>query len=97
MNKDLPNVYANRIDKVFNNDQDVFYSGFNNSRNDVRNINKKINDIFSSSNFVYKKDVKIYTSNGIINKTIVGINGNNLLTMDNESININEIQNIEVK
>lgn len=97
MNKDLPNVYANRIDKVFNNDQDVFYSGFNNSRNDVRNINKKINDIFSSSNFVYKKDVKIYTSNGIMNKTIVGINGNNLLTMDNESININEIQNIEVK
>ena len=95
MDKDLPKVYANKIDKEINNDQEVFYSR-NSYTNDIRSINKKINDIFSSPNFVYKKNVKILTSNGTINKTIVGINNNNLLTMDNEVINISEIKDIEV-
>ncbi|MBE6161225.1 MAG: hypothetical protein E7158_03295 [Firmicutes bacterium] len=95
MNKDLPKVYANKIDKELNNDQKVFYSSTS-YKNDIRSINKKINDIFSSPNFVYKKNVRIITTNGTINKTIVGINNNNLLTMDNEVISISDIKDIDI-
>lgn len=97
MREDLPKVFANKIDKKINNTQDIYYE--DNSRNnsdmrDVRTVNKKIADIFDSSNFVYKSSVKITTRDRVISKTIVGRRGNYLLTMDNEAIDINEILDI---
>ena len=97
MREDLPKVFANKIDKKINNTQDIYYE--DNSRNnsdmrDARTVNKKIADIFDSSNFVYKSSVKITTRDRVISKTIVGRRGNYLLTMDNEAIDINEIVDI---
>ena len=92
MDRDLPNVYAGIIDKEIKNDQEI-YSNINRSSNNI-NIREKINKIFSSTDFVYKKDVRITTNEGIINTTIVGINNNNLLTMNNEAINISDIIDI---
>ena len=97
MREDLPKVFANKIDKKINNTQDIYYE--DNSRNnsdmrDARTVNKKIADIFDSSNFVYKSSVKITTRDRVISKTIVGRRGNYLLTMDNEAIDINEILDI---
>jgi len=76
-------MYKNSFDKKIDNCQNVF-SSLNNSRNDdsreVRvnrggydsiSIDKKINDIFNSSNYIYKADVKILTDKGLINKRIV--------------------------
>ena len=43
MNKELPKVFANKIDKKINNSQDIFYEEEKKSEiNDVRNIGRKI-------------------------------------------------------
>ncbi len=97
MKNDLPGVYANKISKKINNTQDLYYDE-NKSidlRNDKKSISKKISDIFNSLDHVYKSDVKITINDRSFIKTIVGKKNNYLLTMDNESININDISNIE--
>lgn len=96
MNKELPKVFANKIDKKINNSQDIFYEEEKKGEiNDVRNIGRKISDIFNSSNFVYKSKVRITTYDKTFTKTIVGRKNNYLLTMDNEAINIDNILDIE--
>lgn len=95
MRGDLPKVFANKIDKKINNTQDIYYEDNRSSGlRDSRSVNKKIADIFNSTNFVYKSSVKITTRDRVISKTIVGRRGNYLLTMDNEAIDINEIVDI---
>lgn len=92
--KTLPKVYANKIDKVINNTQDTFIGNKDIITNDNMSIEKKINEIFASKNHIYKSRVKIKYKNNEVIKDIVGIRGNNLLTFDNEIININEIIDI---
>ena len=94
MNKDLPNIFVNKIDKDIRNDQEVF-SNIDNHPRSSSNVLEKINRIFSGTDFVYKKDVKITTKDGIMNTTIVGISNDNLLTMDNKTINISDIIDID--
>lgn len=94
--KDLPKVFANKIEEDFNNTQDIFYSsnrGFNKNGDD-KNIMKKINSIFASSNHVYKSRVRI-TINGLDeDKVIVGRTNINLITMEGELIKISDIEDI---
>lgn len=101
MEKKLPKVFANKIDKNLNNNETVYYD-----KNEVRSeqkdnsssiftVNQKINQIFSSARYVYKADVIITTKNGKVNKRIIGRNRNELITMDNEVINVNDILDIE--
>ena len=101
MEKKLPKVFANKIDKNLNNNETVYYN-----KNEVRSeqkdnsssiftVNQKINQIFSSARYVYKADVIITTKNGKVNKRIIGRNRNELITMDNEVINVNDILDIE--
>lgn len=101
-------MYKNKINKRLDNTQMV-YSTLDKERNtkeevssdlervshyDNISIDKKINDIFSSSDYIYKADVKIVTDNCILNKRIVARNRNNLITMDNEYIPISMIRDI---
>lgn len=98
MKNELPRVYANKIDKKLNNTQDVYYQDRgSNMVHDTRTVNKKIADIFNSINYVYKSNVKITMADKTITKTIVGRKNNYLLTMDNETIDINDIIDIEVQ
>lgn len=108
MDKKLPNVFANKIDKNLNNNKTVFVSSnernvepVDNKNNDVvnknvykKNISQKINDIFNSSRYVYKASVKIVTDKNTVVKNIIGRNGANLITIDNELIPIDEILDI---
>ena len=80
MEKKLPKVFANSIEKELNNNERVFYERSNNveyeSNEDVTKlnnknkisseftINQKINKIFGSSRYVYKADVEIKLKNG---------------------------------
>lgn len=103
MEKKLPKVFANSIDKKLNNNESVYYE--KNDRNieepkksnlnDSFNINQKINHIFSSSRYVYKADVDITLKDGKVSKKIIGRNKNQLITMDNELINISDIIDID--
>lgn len=59
-------------------------------------IPRKINDIFSSPKYVYKADVEIKLKDGIVVKKIIGKNRNALITIDNELIQIDEIEDIRL-
>ena len=97
--KDLPKVFHNKIDKKFTNNRSVYYSSSNNSSNnevvDTRTIKQKINDIFSSPNYVYKANVDITLKDKKITKRIIGRNKDYIITMDNELILIEDIIDIQ--
>ena len=63
----------------------------------TKDINQKINEIFKSSNYIYKADVELTLRSGKITKRIIGKNASNLITMDNELIPISEIIDIKRK
>lgn len=98
MDKQLPKVYHNKINKKLNNNTQYFSSSEkpNNIKNkNPKNIRKKINDIFSSPNYIYKANVTITTKDQTINERIIGRNKNYLITMDNKTILIDDIIDIE--
>ena len=102
MKKDLPKMYQTKINKPINSIQKVYSSVNNNDTNKDRkevkyskiSIDKKIANIFNSSDYVYKADVTIVTDNDILYKRIIARNNNNLITIDNEFIPINIIRDI---
>lgn len=105
MKKDLPGIYANKIDKKILNNKTCSVTTNKEEKEEINdrnikiepNINQKINAIFSSPKYVYKADVIILTNEGERTKKIVGKNGNNLITIENELINIDTIKDIKFK
>lgn len=96
MDNKLPDVFPVPVEKKFNNVQEVFYGKDKNEldRSNNLSIESKINRIFNSSDYIYKKKVTIVTNKGTINKTLVGKTDDYLLTMDNEKIKISDITDI---
>lgn len=109
MEKKLPKVFANKIDKSLDNNKNVFYSAQGDDI-DVRssessnnctfeskgqNVNQKINSIFTSPRYVYKADVDITTKEGKVSKRIIGRNSTHLITIDNELVPITDIVDID--
>ncbi len=74
-------MYQNKIDKVFNNNKNVFTTLYNKNRvieaNDIR---KKINNILNSNDYIYRVNVHILLDSGLIERKIIGIYNNNLVT-----------------
>lgn len=104
MEKKLPKLYANKIEKSLDNNTNVFYSRSQDDSDDRKdnsfgvrgeNIYQKINSIFNSPKYVYKADVDIKTKNGLISKRIIGKNNTHLITIDNELISIADIIDIK--
>jgi len=106
MEKKLPKVFANAIDKKLSNNETVYYekkedrgiereTKKTNGLSDSFNLNQKINKIFGSSRYVYKADVDITLKDGKVSKRIIGRNKNELITMDNELIKISDIIDID--
>ena len=96
--KNLPNIYANQINKKIDNSQE--YATVENREIKILTkgeIEKKINRIFKSENYIYKIKVTIVTDKGIEEKTLVGKNNKGLITIDNEIINIDLIKDIYIK
>lgn len=97
--KELPKVFQNNINKDFKNNSNVFYSSERNIEENIdnRNVLQKINDIFSSPNYVYKANVEIVLKDKTVNKRIIGRNKNYIITMDNELIPITDIVDIKAQ
>lgn len=96
--KDLPKVFHNKVDKKFNNNRSVFYSNNTYEDSDVRDSRttlQKINEIFSSPNYVYKANVEITLKDKKVTKRIIGRNKNYIITMDNDLIPITDILDIK--
>jgi len=96
MEKNLPRVYANPINKALSNNKDIFYSGENETRSiNTIDVTKKINEIFASKTHVYKSKVRIKTNNDTTEEVIVGRTGAYLLTLSGAKISIPTIIDIE--
>lgn len=113
MEKKLPGVYANRIEKKLNNNEKVYYSTASTKNEKVvknektikpndkhsvkveKNIVQKINSIFNSPRYVYKADVDITLTSGVVSKKVIGKNSVHLITIENELIPISDIIDIE--
>lgn len=98
--KDLPKIFHNKIDKKIDNNKTVYYSNSKDEnrsiiKEDNRTIQRKINDIFSSPNYVYKANVEITLKDKKVTKRIIGRNKNYIITMDNTLIPINDIIDIK--
>lgn len=98
MNKKLPNVYANPIKTKISNVQEMYYGSLKDTaEREIVDVDKVIDSIFSSRNFVYKSEVEIETKEGVFLTTIVGKTRNSLLTMDGKIIPIPSILRIKKK
>lgn len=96
----LPKVFQNSNIKTNNISQNVFYSekGQEEINNEVIEspyiIEKKINDLFNSSSYVYKLNVLIKTKEDEFKTTIIGRSQKYLITIDNKKIDITSILDI---
>ena len=97
MKKDLPSVYSNPIEKEIKNNTEYYYGSLR-SENIVnpKNIIQQINNIFASKDFVYKKKVRVTTMDETTDVTLVGRNTTSLLTLENKTIPISNITDIEI-
>lgn len=103
MKKELPGLFANKINKPLNNNEKVAVTK-NEEREVVeerkpisseKNVLEKIKEIFDSPRYVYKADVKITLKDKTITKKIVGKTQTHLLTLENELIPIQDIVDIK--
>lgn len=97
--KEKPQMYQNRVNKEFHNNKMV-YTSFDKNVNIKQytsdEIRKKINSIINSNSFIYSKLVHIVINNETITRKIIGIYSNNLITIDNEYIPIDNIKDIYI-
>lgn len=107
MKKELPKVFANKIDKVLTNNERVSY-GLNEKEEPLltknpksiiekrkMNVNQKIDAIFNSPGYVYKANVSIKLNTGLVTKQIIGKNNTHIITINNELIPIKDIIDID--
>lgn len=104
MSEKLPNVFVNVNDNINDNNVSYYYS--KNGKNILQKkeafsnrikINKKIDELFNSTKFVYKLPVLITLEDEKIDTVIVYKNKNELVTMDNRVIKVEEILDINEK
>lgn len=103
-------VFVNHINKnIKNNEESYHYKGNNNNsiyhfdNNDVDmidvskiDVRSKLNELFSSDSFVYKSSAILSLKDGnTINEEIIAMKDNNLITLSNKKIPINEIIDIK--
>lgn len=102
MNKKVPKIFVNKIDKV-NNNKEVFYSFKNNNfeyeKKDNIQVNEfdlqnKIDKLFRTNDFIYKKRFHIKTKYSENDYTIISKSYNYLLTIDGSRIYIKDIIDI---
>ncbi len=113
MSRQLPKVFVNNINKRLRNNSEVYYSFLENKQKNKKrtpkveyieeleeleeDIPSKLNKIFNSPNFIYKLDVIITMEDKVIEKSLIAMTSDYLLTMDGEKISIKDIKDIKEK
>ena len=96
--KKLPKLYTNTFDKKIDNSQEYtkVVDKIKEESIPTNNyeINKKIDNIFKSNNYIYKIKAKLFLKDKERTETLIGKTNNNLITINNELININDIKDI---
>lgn len=92
-------LYVNKIDKRIDNNQN--YCNVNSEektiieyKSDKLSVDEKLKKLFNTNGYIFNIDVKIVTNNKTYNTKIAGKVGNNIITLDNDIINIKDIKDI---
>lgn len=103
MNKKVPKIFVNKINKI-NNNKEVFYSFKNNNdfeyekQKDVQinefDMQNKIDRLFRTNDFIYKKRFHIKTKYSEGEYTVISKSYDYLLTIDGNRIYIKDIIDI---
>ena len=97
--KKLPELYTNTFNKKIDNSLEYISipkeTIDNNTDLSKYSLNKKIENIFKSKNYIYKIKVEISYQNKTTTETLIGKTKNNLITIDNKLINLNDILDIK--
>lgn len=109
MENKLPKVFANKIEKKIKNNDEVYTSKKEQPQefkekntktliqSEDKTINQKINEIINSKNYIYRIPVIIKLKDKDIKTSIIGKNSKSIITIDNELIKIEDIENIEIQ
>lgn len=97
--KKLPELYTNTFNKKIDNSLEYITIPNKIIENKTTlskyTLNKKIENIFKSKNYIYKIKVEITQKDKITTETIIGKTKNKLITIDNKLISINDILDIK--
>ena len=96
--KKIPEIFVNKINKKIDNNKEVFYSYKDNDEIveevkllDEYTLQRKINELFRSNDFIYKKKFHIKTINEEKDYIIISKSYDYLLTIDGTKIMIKDI------
>ena len=96
--KKIPEIFVNKIKKKIDNNKEVFYSYKDTDeiieepkRLDEYTLQRKINELFRSNDFIYKKKFHIKTINEEKDYIIISKSYDYLLTIDGTKIMIKDI------
>ena len=102
MNNKIPKIYVNKNKKIDNN-KTVYYSIYDKHEEriieekiDYMDMQNRINDLFRSRDFVYKKKFLIKTNEFEKEFTIISKSFDYLLTIEGNKIYINDIIDIKI-
>ena len=97
MKKLIPKIYVNNISKI-NNNKEVYYSFKDDNKKEIKyekvdlyKIQEKIDRLFRSNDFIYKKKFHIKTKYDEKDYIIISKSYDYLLTIDGEKIYIDNI------
>ena len=96
--KKLPKLYTNTFNKKIDNSKEytrVKEKILEEDKLNKYDINKKIDMIFKSNDYIYKINVLIKLNNKELNTTIIGKTNDSLITLDNNLIKISDIYDIK--
>lgn len=99
--KKLPKVYQNNINKKITNNKEVCYLKNETKQQEQKNeinkisIEETLNEIFNGLGYSYNIPVKITTTTKVYETNLIAKTKNNLITLDNEIIPMEQVQSIE--
>ena len=92
--KKLPKIYQNNIFKKINNNKEMVFAD---DKDNTSLVREQLDKIFSGIGYSYNIPVIIETNNRVYDTSIVTRTKKNIITLDNEVINIKDINNIIIK
>ncbi len=99
--KKVPEIFVNKLKKNISNNKEVYYSYNDNNIYEEEiipneyNLQQRINKLFKSNDFIYKKKFEIKTKNGIREYIIISKSYDYLLCIDGTKIYIKDIIDIK--
>lgn len=110
MNKKLPSIFKNEIDKKIDNNKKVFYSKYESIGNVVEktseldssndksvSLSSSLDELLKNNLFIFNVPVEISLKDEIVNTKIVSKVGDHLLTSSGKIINLEDILLIKIK